>query len=174
MVRRNRISPYSVLQRLVVDGTRDGGGYRSIGRIHHFRLHDQRSGGAQRDTGPDGSATAARSAGGRQGVGLRAGRGPRVLPSPPRRQAAPLVLRRGAVTVKAMRYESSVTSLSWIPSEAVPSGARVAFDTGFTHYDDPPPTHIDDVEALQAAEKSRFANVLKAWIEVDGAGEITG
>jgi len=78
------------------------------------------------------------------------------------------------VTVKAMRYESSVTSLSWIPSEAVPSGARVAFDTGFTHYDDPPPTHIDDVEALQAADKFRFANVLKAWIEVDGAGEITG
>jgi len=73
-----------------------------------------------------------------------------------------------------MRYESSVTSLSWIPSEAVPSGARVAFDTGFTHYDDPPPTHIDDVEALQAADKFRFANVLKAWIEVDGAGEITG
>ncbi len=78
------------------------------------------------------------------------------------------------MTVKAMRYESSVTSLSWIPSEAVPSGARVAFDTGFTHYDDPPPTHIDDVEALQAADKFRFANVLKAWIEVDGAGEITG
>jgi len=73
-----------------------------------------------------------------------------------------------------MRYESSVTSLSWIPSEAVPSGARVAFDTGFTHYDDPPPTHIDDVEALQAADKFRFANVLKAWIEVGGAGEITG
>jgi hypothetical protein len=73
-----------------------------------------------------------------------------------------------------MRYESSATSLSWIPSEAVPSGARVAFDTGFTHYDDPPPTHIDDIEALQAADKFRFANVLKAWIEVDGAGEITG
>src|SRR5262245_18996326 len=73
-----------------------------------------------------------------------------------------------------MRYESSVTSLSWIPSEAVPSGARVAFDAGFTHYDDPPPPHIDDVEALRAADRFRFANVLKAWIEVDGVGKITG
>jgi Cyclic nucleotide-binding domain len=73
-----------------------------------------------------------------------------------------------------MRYESSVTSLSWIPSEAVPSGARVAFDAGFTHYDDPPPPHIDDVEALRVADRFRFANVLKAWIEVDGVGGITG
>ena len=73
-----------------------------------------------------------------------------------------------------MRYESSVTSLSWIPSEAVPRGARVPFDAGFTHYDDPPPAQIDDVEALRVADKFRFANVLQAWIEVDGNGEITG
>src|SRR5215468_10950557 len=73
-----------------------------------------------------------------------------------------------------MRYESSVTSLSWIPSEAVPSGARVAFDTGITHYDDPPPPHIDDLEALRVADRFRFANVLKAWVEVDGVGGITG
>jgi hypothetical protein len=73
-----------------------------------------------------------------------------------------------------MRYESSVTSLSWIPSEAVTGGARVAFDSGFTHYDDPPPAQIDDLEALRAADRFRFANVLRAWIDVDGAGEISG
>ena len=73
-----------------------------------------------------------------------------------------------------MRYESSVTSLSWIPSEAVTGSTKVAFDAGFTHYDDPPPTQIDDIEALCAADKFRFANVLKAWIEVDGDGAITG
>ena len=73
-----------------------------------------------------------------------------------------------------MRYESSVTSLSWIPSEAVTGGSRVAFDAGFTHYDNPPPTQIDDIEALRAADKFRFANVLRAWIEVDGNGGITG
>jgi hypothetical protein len=73
-----------------------------------------------------------------------------------------------------MRYESSVTSLSWIPSEAVTGGTRVAFDSGVTHYDDPPPTQIDDIEALRAADKFRFANVLRAWIETGPAGEITG
>lgn len=73
-----------------------------------------------------------------------------------------------------MRYESSVTSISWIPSEAVTGSARVAFDAGFTHYDDPPPTQIDDVEALRTAGTFRFANVLRAWIEVGSTGEITG
>src|SRR6266516_1526623 len=43
--------------------------------------------------------------------------------------------RRGHVP---MRHESWVTSLSWIPSEAVTGGTRVAFDAGFTHYDEPP------------------------------------
>lgn len=65
-----------------------------------------------------------------------------------------------------MRHESSVTSLSWIPSEAVPGVNKVIFGTGFTHYDDPPPDRIDDLAALQAADRFRFANVLSAWIEV--------
>ena len=74
----------------------------------------------------------------------------------------------------AMRYESGVTSISWIPSEAVTGSFRVAFDAGFTHYDDPPPAQVDDLEALRAADRFRFANALRAWIEVDGADEITG
>ena len=73
-----------------------------------------------------------------------------------------------------MRYESSVTSLSWIPSEAVTGSTRVAFDAGFTHYDDPPPAQIDDLEALRSADRFRFANALSAWIEVDDAGQISG
>ncbi len=72
-----------------------------------------------------------------------------------------------------MRYESCITSLSWIPSEAVTGGTRVAFDAGFTHYDDPPPGELGDVEALRVADKFRFANVLRAWVEVDGSGKIT-
>lgn len=72
-----------------------------------------------------------------------------------------------------MRYESSVTSLSWIPSEAVTGGTRAAFDAGITHYDDPPPDQISDIEALRATDKFRFANVLRAWIDVDGSGAIT-
>jgi hypothetical protein len=71
-----------------------------------------------------------------------------------------------------MRIESSVTSLSWIPSEAVTGLNKVIFGSGFTHYDDPPPDHIGDLEALRAADRFRFANVLSAWIEVNDAGEI--
>ena len=73
-----------------------------------------------------------------------------------------------------MRYQSCVTSLSWIPSEAVTGGTRAAFDAGVTHYDDPPPGELGDVEELRAADRFRFANVLQAWIEVDDSGRITG
>ena len=66
-----------------------------------------------------------------------------------------------------MRIESSVTSASWIPSEAMTGPLRVPVDLGFGHYDDPLPDHIEDLEALRAADRFRFANELRAWIEVD-------
>jgi hypothetical protein len=69
-----------------------------------------------------------------------------------------------------VRIESAVTSLSWIPQEAVRGGTRVAFDAGFTHYDEPPPDEIDDIEVLRTTDRFRFANVLKAWVEFDGSG----
>lgn len=68
-----------------------------------------------------------------------------------------------------MRIERSVTSLSWIPSEAVTGLNKAIFGTGFTHYDYPPPDVIDDLEALRAADRFRFANHLVGWIEVDGS-----
>jgi len=75
-----------------------------------------------------------------------------------------------------MRYESSVTSLSWIPSEAVTGGTRAAFEGGFTHYDGPPPGEIatpgNTVGELREADRFRFANVLRAWVETDAAGRI--
>jgi Cyclic nucleotide-binding domain len=67
-----------------------------------------------------------------------------------------------------MRIESSVTSISWIPSEAVQGVTKVPFEIGLAHYDDPPPDHIDSLAALQEADRFRFANHLSAWIEVDG------
>ena len=75
-----------------------------------------------------------------------------------------------------MRYESSVTSLSWIPSEAITGGARMPFDAGIAHYDDPPPDALrdGDLELLRAADRFRFANELRAWIEVGDDGQITG
>jgi hypothetical protein len=72
-----------------------------------------------------------------------------------------------------VRHHSSVTSLSWIPSEAVEGSQRLAFDAGMAHYDEPPPEVIEDLEALRAADRFRFANVLSAWMEVDDAGRIT-
>jgi hypothetical protein len=71
-----------------------------------------------------------------------------------------------------LRRRASVTSLSWIPSEAVIGGTRLAFDAGFTHYDSPPPDRLGDIEALAAEDCFRFANVLAAWIDVDTAGRI--
>jgi hypothetical protein len=72
-----------------------------------------------------------------------------------------------------MRYESSVTSVSWIPSEAITGAYQLGLEVGLGHYDDPPPAQIADLEPLRAADKFRFANILRPWIEVDDAGEIT-
>ncbi len=66
-----------------------------------------------------------------------------------------------------MRIESSVTSLSWIPSEAVSGMNKAVFGSGFTHYDPPPPDRIGDLETLRDEDRFRFANHLSAWIEVE-------
>ena len=67
-----------------------------------------------------------------------------------------------------MRLESSVTSVSWIPSEAVTGAVlKGTFEAGFTHYDDPPPDEIDDLEEMRAAGAFRFANHLAAWVDIE-------
>jgi hypothetical protein len=66
-----------------------------------------------------------------------------------------------------MRIESSVLSVSWIPSEALPGLTRLPFDAGVLHYDEPPPDRVDDIAGLQAAGRFRFANELRAWAEVE-------
>ena len=72
-----------------------------------------------------------------------------------------------------MRYESSVTTISWIPSEAMTGPMRVPMDLGIGHYDSAPPEEITSaaLETLKAEDRYRFANNLSAWIEVD-SGEI--
>jgi hypothetical protein len=71
-----------------------------------------------------------------------------------------------------MLRHGSITSISWIPSEAVEGSTRFAFEAGLAHYDEPPPEAIDDIDALRQADRFRFANVLEAWLEVDGSGRI--
>ena len=66
-----------------------------------------------------------------------------------------------------MRIESSVTSVSWIPSESVFGLFKAGFAAGASHYDAPPPDFIEDLDGLFAAERFRFANHMAAWIEVE-------
>jgi hypothetical protein len=65
------------------------------------------------------------------------------------------------------RFESSVTSVSWIPSEAITGPSKVPFQFGVTHYDQPPPDHIDDLEQLRLTDRFREANELRAYVEVE-------
>jgi hypothetical protein len=69
-----------------------------------------------------------------------------------------------------MRVESSVTSISWIPSEAIQGMPKLPFEMGIGHYDPPPPDTLQegDLAQLRDADRFREANELKAWIEVDG------
>jgi Cyclic nucleotide-binding domain len=66
-----------------------------------------------------------------------------------------------------MRHESSVTAISWIPSEAVEGLPKIPFSMGVTHYDEPPPETIEDLDALRDADTFREANDLRAFIEVE-------
>lgn len=68
-----------------------------------------------------------------------------------------------------MRHESSVTSISWIPSEAISGAMRLPMDIGMGHYDPAPPDRITDdtLDELRNVDRLRFANRLVAWIEVD-------
>lgn len=88
-----------------------------------------------------------------------------------------------------MRITSSVTSLSWIPSEAITGPMKLGMTLGIAHYDQPPPAVIGDgagraaagpeelqkdLDALRTADRFRFANPLQASIEVDHDGRISG
>jgi cyclic nucleotide-binding protein len=69
--------------------------------------------------------------------------------------------------VPSARYESSVTAISWIPSEAITGPSKVPFQFGVTHYDQAPPDHLDDLDELRRSDRFREANELRAFIEVE-------
>ncbi len=71
------------------------------------------------------------------------------------------------------RHESSVTAVSWIPSEAIEGLQKIPFEMGVTHYDQPPPDHLVDLEELRKTDRFREANELRAFIEVED-GRIVG
>jgi hypothetical protein len=65
------------------------------------------------------------------------------------------------------RFESSVTAISWIPSEAIQGLPKLPFELGITHYDDPPPDRLESIEELREGDRFREANELRAYIEVE-------
>ena len=65
-----------------------------------------------------------------------------------------------------MNIRAAVTSISWIPSEAIAGATKLPFETGVAHYDPPPPDAIEDLEELRRTDRFRFANELHGWIEV--------
>jgi len=73
----------------------------------------------------------------------------------------------------ATRFESSVTSISWIPSEAITGPSKIPFELGVTHYDETPPDRLQDLDDLRNSDRFREANDLRAFIEVED-GRIVG
>ena len=65
------------------------------------------------------------------------------------------------------RFESSVTAVSWIPSEAITGPSKIPFELGVTHYDEPPPDTLVDLEELRTSDRFREANELRAFIEIE-------
>jgi hypothetical protein len=70
-----------------------------------------------------------------------------------------------------MRIESSVTAISWIPSEMIRGLARVPFAVGATHHDVAPPIALDGpvdeaLQQLRTTDRFRIANHLAAWVDV--------
>ena len=75
------------------------------------------------------------------------------------------VWKRGlAVVSQSIRVEDSVTSLSWIPREAIEGMTKIPFEVSVTRYDQPPPDRLTegDLETLQDAGRFRFVNRLRA------------
>jgi hypothetical protein len=72
-----------------------------------------------------------------------------------------------------MRLTAEATCLSWIPRTAVEGAFKLPFGLGVAHYDKPPPDASPDVDALLCADAIRFANQVRAWIDVED-GHISG
>ena len=71
-----------------------------------------------------------------------------------------------------MRIERAVTTVSWIPSDSLSGMLKAGEKLRFAHHDEPPPDQIGSpaqplLEELRDADRFRFANLLRAWVEVE-------
>jgi Cyclic nucleotide-binding domain len=77
-----------------------------------------------------------------------------------------------------MRIERSINTVSWIPSDLLEGMGKMATRMKLAHHDPPPPDSLGDdtvaaIEELRVTDRLRFANQLRAFIEVDDDGLIT-
>jgi hypothetical protein len=77
-----------------------------------------------------------------------------------------------------MRIERSITTVSWIPSDLLEGMGKMATRMKLAHHDPPPPDVLGTdtsaaIEQLRLADRFRFANELRAYIDVDDSGRIT-
>ncbi len=77
-----------------------------------------------------------------------------------------------------MRIERSITTVSWIPSDLLEGMGKMATRMKLAHHDPPPPDPLGTdvaaaVEDLRVTDRFRFANQLRAYIDVDDDGQIT-
>lgn len=71
-----------------------------------------------------------------------------------------------------MRIERSITTVSWIPSDLLEGMGKMATRMKMAHHDPPPPDAIGPdvagtVEALRVTDRFRFANELRAFVDVE-------
>ena len=76
------------------------------------------------------------------------------------------------------RIERTIAAVSWIPSDLLEGMGKAATKMKLAHHDPPPPDHLGDdmhvtLEGLRATDGFRFANELRAYIDVDDSGAIT-
>ena len=67
-----------------------------------------------------------------------------------------------------MQIARTATSVSWIPSDSIPGLLKLPMEKGLMHYDPPPPLTVTDLESMRRRGEFRFANILRAWIDVEG------
>ena len=78
-----------------------------------------------------------------------------------------------------MRIERSITTVSWIPSDLLEGMGKIATRMKMAHHDPPPPDPLGadvpaTIEDLRVDDRFRFANQLRAYIDVDNDGKIVG
>jgi hypothetical protein len=76
-----------------------------------------------------------------------------------------------------MRIERTIATVSWIPSDLLEGMGKAATRMKMAHHDPPPPDSLlgdlhQALDDLHTADRFRFANELRAYVEVDDDGTI--